>query len=99
VHSGQLTHLLEVATRPNPTVQVLPFTAGLPPVTSGSFSVLESLATGAPDVVHLENKTRISFLDAEAEVHRYTQAFGLISRTALDPASSRQVIEAALDAL
>jgi transcriptional regulator with XRE-family HTH domain len=99
VRSGQLAHLLEVATRPNVTVQVLPFTAGLPPVTSGSFSVLESLATGAPDVVYLENKTRIFFLDAEAEVHRYTQAFDLISRTALDPASSRQVIEAALDDL
>ena len=61
--------------------------------------MLESLATGAPDVVYLENKTRIFFLDGEAEVHRYTQAFDLISRTALDPAASRDVIEAALDGL
>ena len=96
VRSGQLTHLLEVAARPNVTVQVLPFTAGLPPVTSGSFSVLESLATGAPDVVYLENKTRIFFLGVETEVHRYTQAFDLISRTALDPADSLEVIGAAL---
>ena len=54
---GQLEHLLAAATRPNVTIQVLPFTAGLPPVTAGSFSILDSLATGAPDVVCVENKT------------------------------------------
>ena len=68
-------------------------------MTAGSFSVLESMATGVPDVVYLENKTRIFFIDAEAEVHRYTQASDLISRTALDPTASRKLIEATLDAL
>jgi transcriptional regulator with XRE-family HTH domain len=99
VRRGQLEHLVEVSARPNVTVRVLPFTAGLPPVTAGSFSVLESMATGAPDVVYLENKTRIFFIDAEAEVHRYTQAHDLICRTALDPPASRHVIEAALEDL
>ncbi|WP_448616711.1 helix-turn-helix domain-containing protein [Modestobacter sp. URMC 112] len=96
VRRGQLEHLLAVAARPNVTVQVLPFSAGLPPVTAGSFSVLESMATGTPDVVYLENKTRIFFIDAEAEVHRYTQAWELIGDTALDPADSRDLVEAAL---
>ena len=99
VRRGQLEHLLAVAARPNVTVQVLPFSAGLPPVTAGSFSVLESMATGTPDVVYLENKTRIFFIDAEAEVHRYTQAWELIGDTALDPAASRDLVEAALAAL
>jgi transcriptional regulator with XRE-family HTH domain len=99
VRRGQLEHLVAVAARPNVTVQVLPFTAGLPPVTAGSFSVLESLATGAPDVVYLENKTRVFFIDSEAEVYRYTQAWQLISDTALDPAASREVVEATLAAL
>ncbi|MGY1602700.1 helix-turn-helix domain-containing protein [Geodermatophilus sp. SYSU D00815] len=96
---GQLRRLLDVSAQPNVTVQVLPFTAGLPPVTSGSFSVLESRATGAADVVYLENKTRIFFLDAEGEVHRYTRAFELISETALDPDESRTAIRRALAAL
>ena len=74
------------------TLQVLPFAAGLPPVTAGSFSVLDSPASGAPDVVYLENKTRISFLDTEAEVHRYTRAWDLIGETALDPAASLELI-------
>ena len=89
---GQLEWLATVAVRPNVTIQVLPFGAGLPPVTAGSFSVLESRATRTPDVVYLENKTRVFFIDAEAEVHRYTQAFDLLSGMALDPASSLELI-------
>jgi transcriptional regulator with XRE-family HTH domain len=96
---GQLVQLIEVAQRPNVTIQVLPFTAGLPPVTAGSFSVLESLATGTPDVVYLENKTRIFFLDTEVEVHRYVRAFDLISSLALDPDDSVAMLRGALEQL
>ena len=96
IRRGQLERLAAVAARPNVTLQVLPFTAGLPPVTAGSFSVLDSPATAAPDVVYLENKTRIFFIDAEAEVHRYTRAFDLISEMALDPAASLALIETEL---
>jgi transcriptional regulator with XRE-family HTH domain len=96
IRRGQLEHLISVSARPNVTVQVLPFSAGLPPVTAGSFSVLDSLATGAPDVVYLENKTRVFFIDAEAEVHRYTRAFDLISEMALDGAASVAMLERTL---
>jgi transcriptional regulator with XRE-family HTH domain len=99
VRRGQLQRLAEVAVAPGVRLQVLPFAAGLPPVTAGSFAVLDSLATGTPDAVYLENKTRIFFLDAEAEVHRYTQAFDLISEMALDPADSLAMIEQELTAL
>jgi transcriptional regulator with XRE-family HTH domain len=93
IRRGQLEHLLAAAARPNVTIQVLPFTAGLPPVTSGSFSILDSFATGAPDVVYLENKTRVNFIEAEAEVHRYTQAFDYLSTQALPPHASLDLIE------
>jgi transcriptional regulator with XRE-family HTH domain len=96
IRRGQLERLAAVAARPNVTLQVLPFAAGLPPVTAGSFSVLDSPATAAPDVVYLENKTRIFFIDAEAEVHRYTRAFDLISEMALDPAASLALIDTEL---
>ncbi len=89
---GQLEWLAEAAGRPNVTLQVLPFAAGLPPVTAGSFSVLESRATGAPDVVYLENKTRVFYLDSEAEVQRYGRAFDLLSSMALDPYESLALI-------
>lgn len=89
---GQLAWLADAAARPTVTLQVLPFAAGLPPVTAGSFSVLESRATGTPDVVYLENKTRVFYLDSQAEVQRYEQAFDLLSRMALDPAESLELI-------
>jgi len=96
---GQLGWLADAAARPNVTLQVLPFAAGLPPVTAGSFSVLESRATGAPDVVYLENKTRVFYLDSEAEVQRYEQAFDLLSRMALDPAESLDLIRSTAEHL
>lgn len=92
VRRGQLEHLIGVAARPNVTLQVLPFAAGLPPVTAGSFSLLDSPATGAPDVVYLENKTRVFFIDAEAEVHRYGRAFDLLASTALDQPASLELL-------
>jgi transcriptional regulator with XRE-family HTH domain len=96
VMRGQLQRLLDVAEQPNVTVQVLPFDAGAPPVTAGSFSVLESRATGSEDVVYLENKTRIFFLDGEAEVHRYRRGFDLLAEMALDPGRSADRIRRTL---
>jgi hypothetical protein len=99
IRRGQLERLVRVAAEPGVTLQVLPFSAGLPPVTAGSFAVLDSPASGAADVVYLENKTRIFFIDAEAEVHRYTRAFDLISELALDPSASVALLERELAAL
>jgi transcriptional regulator with XRE-family HTH domain len=96
---GQLAWLAGAAGRPNVTLQVLPFAAGLPPVTAGSFSVLESRATGMPDVVYLENKTRVFYLDTQAEVQRYEQAFDLLSRMALDPVESLELIRTTAERL
>ena len=93
LHDRQLEHLLRVAARPNVRIQVLPFAAGIPPVSAGSFSILESRATGAPDVVYLENKTRIFFVDGEPEVHRYARDFDLLTEMALSPADSLDAIE------
>jgi transcriptional regulator with XRE-family HTH domain len=91
----QLDALVEAASRPNVTIQVLPFTAGLLPVTAGSFAVLESRATETPDVVYLENRTRISFIDAEPEVYRYARDFQLLAEMALSPTDSVRVIREA----
>ncbi len=96
VMRGQVERLLTVGERPNVTVRVLPFAAGLPPVTSGSFAVLDPPVASGPDVVYLENKTRIFFLDGDAEVARYERAYEHIAGMALSPADSREVLEGAL---
>ena len=96
VMRGQLERLLTVGERPNVTIRVLPFAAGLPPVTSGTFAVLDPPVASGPDVVYLENKTRIFFLDGDAEVARYERAYEHIAGMALSPADSRGVLEGAL---
>ena len=89
---GQLDRLITVAGWPNVTIQVLPYTAGIPPVRAGSFSVLASRATGAPDIVYPENRTRIFFVDAAPEVDRYARDFELLTEIALPQDESTEFI-------
>ncbi|MEV4149878.1 helix-turn-helix transcriptional regulator [Amycolatopsis sp. NPDC049691] len=95
VTRAQFRRLADLSAWPHITIQVLLFKSGIPPVTSGSFSILESLATNTPDVAYLENKTRFFFIDTETEVHQYVQEFELLSSMALDPDESRAFIERA----
>jgi transcriptional regulator with XRE-family HTH domain len=83
VMRGQLDRLADIAERPNVTIRVLPFSAGLPPVSAGSFSILESQATKTPDVVYLENRTRTFFIESAVEIHRYVLDFELLTTMAL----------------
>ena len=92
IRRAQLLHLLDAGRRPSIDVRMLPFAAGIPPVSAGSFSILESVATGAPDLVYLENKTRIAFVDAEPEVDRYTRDHQLLTELALSAADSADLL-------
>lgn len=91
----QVRHLIRLAGLPNVTIQVLPFAAGIPPVTAGSFTVLEPLGAEAPDVVYMDNKTRIFFIDSETEVHAYAQEMAHLKTMALSPAKSLTLLRAA----
>jgi hypothetical protein len=95
IRRAQFAHLRDAAGWPSVQIRVLPFAAGIPPVSAGSFSILESAATGAPDLVYLENKTRISFVDAEQEVDRYTRDHRLLTELARSPADSADLLAAA----
>jgi transcriptional regulator with XRE-family HTH domain len=95
VMRGQFEQLAEMATWPNVTIRVLLFESGLPPVTSGSFSILDSTATETADVVYLENKTRFFFIESEHEVHQYVNEFELLSSMALVPKASLKFVKQA----
>jgi transcriptional regulator with XRE-family HTH domain len=96
VMRDQLERLADVARQPNATIHVLPFTAGLPPVTTGSFSILASPATGSPDVVYLESKITTFFIDSETDVHRYAQEFQLLTDMACKSGESLDLIKQTL---
>ena len=72
---GQLLHLVELAGRPNVTIQVLPLAAGPHLALSGVFTVVRFPEKSAVDVVYLQEMTSDLFIEDEKEVHRYGLAF------------------------
>ncbi|MEC3916483.1 helix-turn-helix domain-containing protein [Nocardia sp. CDC160] len=98
VMAAQLRRIDEISQLANISVRVVPFDAPrhLGSVT-GSFTLLEFPklpATGliAPPVAFVEEYAGDLYLEREAEVKRYRDAFAEISRVALDHNESRQLI-------
>jgi transcriptional regulator with XRE-family HTH domain len=92
VMRGQLQHLLDMSAHPNITLQVLPFARGSHPAIDGAFSIYLFPGAAESEVVFLENLTRDIFIEQEAEIYRYRQAFDRLREIALDPANSTALI-------
>jgi transcriptional regulator with XRE-family HTH domain len=71
VMRAQLKHLLEVADRPNVTIQVVPFQYGGHAAAGGAFSILRFAEPDLPDVVYLEQLTSALYLDKRETVEHY----------------------------
>jgi transcriptional regulator with XRE-family HTH domain len=88
----QLSHMTEIALRPNITIQVLPFTKGPHLGMSSTFTILKYPITVVPDVVYLENMAGDLIIESEAEVHSYTLAFDQLQELALGEGESSALI-------
>jgi len=71
VMRAQLERLIEAAELPNVLLQVLPFTAGMPPAMPGAFSILRFGDEESLDVVYFEHLTNAIYLDNRQEVDQY----------------------------
>jgi len=89
---GQLSHLAELAGRPNITLQVLPFTAGPHLSLSGVFTIVRFPEKIAFEVVFLENMTSDLFIENGIEVYRYGLAFDRLRELALEEDKSIAMI-------
>jgi len=83
VMKEQLSHLVEMATRPNVDLQVLPFAKGSHPAMQGGFAILQFPEVAASDVVYLENMTSDLFIESEREVYQYSLVFDHLRELAL----------------
>ncbi|MFI6776027.1 helix-turn-helix domain-containing protein [Nocardia sp. NPDC050412] len=98
VMAAQMRHLADLSTLPNITLQVLPFSAGIPlgdPV--GLFTIIEfgmdkTRQPTEPSVVYLENLTGDLYLEQQNDVERYHVAHVAIRRAALDETASRSFL-------
>jgi transcriptional regulator with XRE-family HTH domain len=88
----QLHFLLDMAQRPNVTVQILSSTRpGYHPGLAGPFELIE-FQTARP-VVHLEHVSSSVTLWEEEDVQRFIDSSGMIQKAAMTPAESAGVIE------
>ncbi len=88
----QLRHLIEMAERPDLTIEVIPFTKGAHFGLTGNFTVL-SFDSGLSDILYLEGGVRALTIGArDSRVADYRDAFENIGKLALSPDRSLELI-------
>jgi transcriptional regulator with XRE-family HTH domain len=97
VMQRQLRHLIEVAQKPNITLKIIPFSAGLQPGMKGPFEIIEFADPADQDIVYLESPRGDIFSDDPEEVLRYREAFGGLERASLSPPDSMARLAAIAD--
>jgi len=93
----QLAGLVNVSTRPNVRVRVIPFAAGPHRAAgSGQFTILDFPAVGAaspePTTIYCENLTGALYLDKVTEVNMYESIWVDLAEAALSEAESDELI-------
>lgn len=91
-------HLLKMAELPNVTIRLVPSTTpGYTPMLSSPFTILE-FATAAP-IVHCEHVRASTFLWETEDVRAFKAAAEKISKVAMTPAESAEVIASIVNGL
>ncbi|WP_309234648.1 helix-turn-helix transcriptional regulator [Nocardia sp. XZ_19_385] len=98
VMAAQLRHLADISTKPNVTLRILPFAAGIPlGDATGPFTVLHFGTDSKghpvePPVVYVEGFTGDLYLERPADVERYLRAHESLQRASLDVQPSRNLL-------
>ncbi|MEU8895295.1 helix-turn-helix transcriptional regulator [Nocardia sp. NPDC048505] len=98
VMAAQLRHLADMSTRPNVSLRILPFAAGIPlgdatgPFTVLQFGIDSKGHPVEPPVVYVEGFTGDLYLERPADVERYLDAHECLQSASLDAQSSRNLL-------
>lgn len=92
----QLKRLVDDAQRPNITIQVLPFSVGMHPATSGPFGVLAFPGSDDNDLVYVEGHLGDVYLEKEHDVDVYEQMFDRLVDMSMTAERSVEFITTAL---
>lgn len=95
VMRAQLEHLSEIISRPNVTLQVLPFAAGAHASLEGAFTVFR-MPEPYSDVTYVETRGGAVYTEADG-AESFVQAYDLLLNAALTPDNSATVIRNAVD--
>ncbi|HTW02421.1 MAG TPA: helix-turn-helix transcriptional regulator [Streptosporangiaceae bacterium] len=92
----QLQSLLEAAERPNVTIQIIPFAAGLHAAAGGQFSILRFAERDLPDIVYLEQLGSSLYLDKRETVDNYMAVMDRLCLEASPSSATAKTINAIL---
>ncbi|WP_281279215.1 DUF5753 domain-containing protein [Nocardia yunnanensis] len=98
IMADQLKRLADASTLPNVTLRILPFFAGMPTgYQTGPFVIIDFGQDGrgqpaAPTTIYSEGYTSDMYSEKRDVVDRYTEAYRVLQRAALDESSSRDLV-------
>lgn len=84
----QLRRLIEVADRPNISMDVIPYSVGLHAGMKGPFEIVEFVDPADRDIVYLESPRGDIITDDPEETLRHREAFEELGRSSLQPRDS-----------
>lgn len=91
----QLNKVLTMATRGKATVQIVPLDIGAHPVQDSNFVLLDFNEAENSPIVFVEGLVKSELLEKREDVNRYREALGYLLDSALSPADSIALINAA----
>jgi transcriptional regulator with XRE-family HTH domain len=92
VMARQLAHVAEMAELPNVDLRVLPLDAGVHSAAFGGFIVLASSGASDPQMVCVEDRTGIRYLEGPYAVDAHVEVFDHLCDFALSPDDSVEVV-------
>lgn len=93
---SQVSHLMDLSSQANITVQVMPLRHGGHAAEGGSFTILRFPDQDPPDVVYLEQLTGAMYLDKHDDVRLYHQTMDRLQEESLTPERTMDLLEATL---
>ncbi|ABW10780.1 helix-turn-helix domain protein [Parafrankia sp. EAN1pec] len=92
VMRAQLHRLIDAAREPHVTIQLIPYTAGAHAGMQGSFIILDFPNPADPTIIYIDSMAGDLFLEAEADIRRYSLLFDNLRAVALSPDASTALI-------
>jgi transcriptional regulator with XRE-family HTH domain len=94
----QLSKIVEIATIPSITMQVVPFEAGAHPGLDNTFTLLEFDSPVQSPIAYVENLAGTFYLERESEIMRYREVLEHLRACAFSPPKSIKYVQEAKEA-
>ena len=99
VMRGQIEHLIELSSRPEVCLQVMPFIGGLHMLLDASFTIMAFPDPADPDIPIVFYPTGMLWIEDTAEVGQYNSLFRYLQATSLSPSDSVALMTSVLKEL